>query len=223
MKGPAERPYVIISSTMTVDGKIASKDGYSKFSCPKDLERRDALRAEVDAVMVGANTVIKDDPHLTVKRAKGKNPMRVVVDGKLRSPSSALVFTDGRAPTVLATTELARPNKVKKLRGMGVNVLVLGKKLVNLGSLLRELKFRGVNRLMVEGGGTLNWYMLSQGLVDEIRVTVAPYVVGGTNAITIVEGLGFKDASDMVKLKLVDSSVCDCEREVQLRYLVVKP
>jgi 2,5-diamino-6-(ribosylamino)-4(3H)-pyrimidinone 5'-phosphate reductase len=211
-----EKPYVIICSAMSLDGKIASKTGYSKLSCPHDLRQLYQLRAEVDAVMVGANTVIKDDPKLTAKLVEHKNPLRIIVDGRCRSPLNSLVFTDGKAPTLLATTRKAPPKKLDQLKRRGVEVLVLGDKLVDLRELMKQLSHRGVKRLLVEGGGTLNWFMLSQGLVDELRVTVTPYLVGGVEAVTLVEGEGLEEK--FMKLKLVSVDVCKCGNEVLLRY-----
>jgi len=215
-----DRPYVIISSAMSVDGKLSSRADYSKLSCPQDLVRRDRLRSEVDAVMVGANTVIKDNPHLTVKRVAGRNPLRVILDGKLRSPPSSLVFTDKKTPTLLATTKQAPAQSIKRLQELGVEVLILGDASVDLRHLMRELGSRGVRRLMVEGGGTTNWNMVKKGLVDEVRVTISPYLFGGAGAVTLLEGTGFKDEKDIVKLHLEDRSLCECGNEVQLRYRV---
>ncbi|MEM3326316.1 MAG: dihydrofolate reductase family protein, partial [Thermoproteus sp.] len=98
------RPYVYLAAAITIDGRIASKTGFSRLSCPIDLKRLHALRAKVDAVLVGARTVLVDNPRLTVRYVEGRNPIRVVVDGSLSLPPDLRVF-DKSAPTIVLTTE----------------------------------------------------------------------------------------------------------------------
>lgn len=196
------RPYVILNAAMTLDGKIATAAGDSKISCEEDLDRIHRLRASVDAVMVGVGTVLADDPFLTVRRVKGRNPLRVVVDNLAKTPPHAKVL-DGSARTIIAVTSRAPKQNVKSLRAKGAQVIAIGRKEVNLRRLLERLHALGVRRLLLEGGATLNWGMLKRGLVDEVRIAVAPKIVGGSEARTLVGGSGFARISESIGLEMV--------------------
>lgn len=186
---------------MTLDGKIATAGGDSRISCREDLDRVHMLRAEADAVMVGVGTILADDPHLTVRRVHGKNPIRVVVDGEAKTPPEAKVM-DGSAKTIVAVSKMAKKEKLEKLRAAGAEIMVGGEKEVDLRKLLEELRSRGVRKLLLEGGSKLNWEMLRRGLVDEVQVAVAPCIVGGEKAKSLVGGEGFARVGAGVKLKL---------------------
>jgi 2,5-diamino-6-(ribosylamino)-4(3H)-pyrimidinone 5'-phosphate reductase len=196
------RPYVILNAAMSLDGKIATVTGDSKISCEEDLDRIHLLRASVDAVMVGLGTVLADNPSLTVRRASGENPLRVVVDSLGKTPPDAKVL-DASARTIIAVTTKAPKRNVKGLLRRGVQVVAVGKEEVDLKKLLEKLHGLGVQRLLLEGGSTLNWGMLSRGLVDEVKVAVAPYLLGGAEARTLVGGRGFSKVSKSISLKLV--------------------
>jgi len=217
-----ERPYVIIFSTTTIDGRIASPTGYSKLSCPYDLKRLHSLRAKVDAVMVGANTVIKDNPRLTVRLVKGRNPIRVIVDGNLRTPINAEVYNVSEAKTILITSTKAEKEKVQVLKKKGVIAIVLkdmGGGRVNLAEALNSLYKLGIRRILVEGGGRLNWSLIRENLVNEIRITIAPYIFG--NGISMFQGEGFKDTKESPKLKLVNVFKCECGNEIHVIFKVM--
>ena len=196
-------PYVILNAAMTLDGKIATVAGDSKISCERDLNRVHGLRASVDAVMVGVGTVLADDPLLTVRRVRGKNPARVIVDGEARTPTDARVLDDS-AKTIIAVSKRAPKRKLEELCATGAEVIVVGDRGVNLRGLLERLHQLGVRKLLLEGGSTLNWGMLKRGLVDELRVAVAPRIVGGSKAKPLVGGAGFAEVRDGVKLKLLN-------------------
>jgi 2,5-diamino-6-(ribosylamino)-4(3H)-pyrimidinone 5'-phosphate reductase len=204
---------VIINGAMTVDGKIATSNGDSKISSKEDLVRVHKLRASVDAIVVGISTILADDPRLTVRLVKGKNPARVIVDSRGRIPlDSQIMYTASKVKTIVAVTEQAPEEKIMKLRDMGAQVLVIseGKKGqsaavphgVNLKMLFRKLKKMGLKTILVEGGGELNWSLLRLGLVDELRVTIAPKIAGGRLATTLVEGDGFDEIAQGVRLQL---------------------
>ncbi len=217
------RPYVIIYATMTVDGKIASKTGYSKLSCIYDLKRLHSVRASSDAVLVGANTVIKDDPLLTVRYVEGKNPLRVVIDGRLRSPIGAKIYnTLTEAPTIVYTSVKADVRKIDLLKMKGVDVAVLDKYPISLKLVLKDLYKKGVRRLLVEGGGETIWFFVKEKLFDELRITISPFIFGGHESTSIVGGEGFKDLNDAIHLKLVEKYLCECGREIHLRYFLEK-
>lgn len=196
-----KRPYVILNSAMTLDGKISSKSGDSKISGDEDLDRLHRLRSEVDAVMVGIGTVLADDPDLTVRRVKGDNPLRVVVDSVGRIPSDSKILDDS-APSVIAVSERAAEKDRERLKSAGSRVIVAGDEMVDLKAILEALHDQNVNKLLLEGGSTLNWSMLSQGLVDEARIAIRPSIVGGEDAKSLAGGAGFERISDGVELSL---------------------
>ncbi|ENN96342.1 5-amino-6-(5-phosphoribosylamino)uracil reductase [Methanocaldococcus villosus KIN24-T80] len=196
------KPYVISNVGMSLDGKLATVTGDSRISCEEDLIRVHKIRAKVDAIMVGIGTVLKDDPRLTVHKIKAdKNPIRIVVDSKLRIPLNARVLNN-EAKTIIATTEKADKEKMKLLKERGVEVIVCGRDKVDLKELMKILYNKGIRSILLEGGGTLNWGMFKEGLVDEVSVYIAPMIFGGKDAVSYVDGEGFKTVEEAVKLKL---------------------
>lgn len=205
--------------TSSVDGKIVSRTGDSRLSCPYDLRRLHVLRASLDAVMVGAGTVIADDPSLTVRYVSGRNPVRVVVDGLLRSPIGARLFNDGESRTVVITSRAADLGKVEELRKRGVDVLIVGDgPRLSGAEILSALSKIGVRSVLVEGGGNLIWSLVREGLVDEFRVTISPFIIGGESAKTAVEGEGFGGREEWLGLTLVNYFLCECGEEIHLIY-----
>ncbi len=201
-----KQPYVILNSAMTLDGKIATKTGSSEISGKEDLLRVHELRRDVDAIMVGINTVIIDDPRLTVHKIRAKkhdNPIRVVVDSKARTPISSRILNSD-APTIIITTENANSARIKELNGLA-EVLICGKNSVDLDDLMTKLASKGVKTIMLEGGSTLNYSMLMGGFVSEVRVCIAPMIVGGKEAKTLADGVGVDYMKDSIKLKLKKS------------------
>ncbi|MCS6768426.1 MAG: 2,5-diamino-6-(ribosylamino)-4(3H)-pyrimidinone 5'-phosphate reductase [Candidatus Nitrosocaldus sp.] len=216
-----DRPYVIINAAMSVDGKISSISNDSRLSSQHDLARVHRLRSMVDAVMVGINTVLIDDPMLNVRYAVGSNPTRVVVDSHARiGLTSRIVSTCRSIPTIVAVSEQADHVRVERLRGMGVSVVIAGRDRVDLRMLLHRLSMMGIRRVLVEGGGELNWSLLKEALVDELIVTVVPIVLGGRAAKTLVEGEGFSGVDDARRLSLVGMERVDGTDEVVLHYRV---
>ncbi len=214
------RPYVILNAAMTLDGKIATKTGNSEISGEEDLIRVHKLRKEVDAIMVGINTILADDSRLTVHKIDAKvkdNPIRIVVDSKARIPLDARVLNE-EAPTIIAIAENAPPGRVEAL-GEKTELVVCGKDQVDLHILMKELAKMGIKTLMLEGGSTLNYSMLKDGFVDEVRICIAPMIVGGVDAKTLVDGEGFDFMSDAVKLELKKSYKLG--RDLILEYVVV--
>lgn len=222
MKLSVKKPYVIVYSTITIDGRLASRSRYSQLSCPNDLKRLHALRAECDGIMVGANTVIIDDPSLRVKfYPEARNPTRIIVDGRLRTPTTARVYTLKTARTIVLTSSLAPQEKVALLKNLGVEVVVFeGGPTISMREALERLYEMGLESIMVEGGGELLWSLFKDGVVDELRVTVSPYIFGGRDAVSLVMGEGFYTTEDAVKLKLIGMTMCECGSEVHLKYKV---
>ena len=201
-----KKPYVILNSAMTLDGKIATKTGSSEISGEEDLLRVHKLRKEVDAIMVGINTVINDDPRLTVHKITAKkqdNPLRIIVDSKARTPISSRALNSD-ANTLIAVTGTANSAKVEELKEKA-EVLICGRSSVDLDALMIELSSKGIKTIMLEGGSTLNYSMLIGGLVSEVRVCIAPMIAGGKEAKTLADGTGVDFMKDSVKLKLKKS------------------
>ncbi|MGB8215682.1 MAG: 2,5-diamino-6-(ribosylamino)-4(3H)-pyrimidinone 5'-phosphate reductase [Candidatus Methanoperedens sp.] len=208
---PAERPFVFINAAMSADGKIATTlRKQTRISGSLDFDRMDELRASSDAVMVGIGTVLSDNPSLTVKSkerrekrreyGKDENPVRIVVDSQARTPIDADIFKKGLGKKIIAVAEAAPKEKVKQL-SEHAEILLCGEKSVDLEKLLCELKARGISRLMVEGGATLNWGLVSAGLVDEIYTFIGNIIIGGKTAPTLVDGEGFM--SGFCRLSLI--------------------
>jgi len=212
------RPYVYLAAATTLDGRIASATGYSRLSCPIDLRRLHELRARVDAVIVGANTAIVDNPKLTVRYVEGRNPMRVLIDGVLKVPTNLRMF-DNSAPTLVFTTAKAPAEKMAELRARGVEVYVADGEKVDPAWVLSTLYQRGVRKVLLEGGGRTNWEFLHKCLVDEVVLTITPYVFG--RGVSLVEGEGYPTKEDMpYSLVLQSVKLCECGQEVVLTYRV---
>ncbi len=215
-----KKPYVILNAGMTLDGKIATKSGDTKISCYEDLIRVHILRSKVDAVMVGINTVLKDDPRLTVHKIKSKRqPIRIVIDSRARTPLNSRVLNK-ESKTIIAVSKRADENRIKKLMEKGAEVIICGEDKVDLVKLMEILYDKGIRKILLEGGGTLNWSMLKNGLVDEVIVAIAPVIVGGRDAITLVEGEGFDFVDEGIKLRLKRYYLLG--EDIILEYEVVK-
>lgn len=198
------RPRVILSSAMSIDGKIATRTGRSRLSSDKDLVRVHGLRGKVDAILVGRKTVAVDNPSLTTRRTKGPNPIRIILDPSASiSVNSKIVKTSRKVPTTLVVSQKARARRILLLSRKGLQVIRCGRTRIDLGRLLDILAGQGIKKILVEGGGITNWYFFEEGLVDEIIVTIAPYVIGGRESVSLVEGLGFGNISYSFRLKQI--------------------
>ena len=198
---------ITVNAAMTVDGKIATSLGDSAISSKEDLLRVHELRASVDGIVVGISTVLADDPRLTVrlaaKQVKRKYPVRIIIDSTGKIPlDSRILRTASKIRTIVAVTELAHTDTISKIKKMGAMVIVSGRQRVNLKKVLSIVKKMGIKRVLVEGGGEINWSLFSLGLVNELIVTIAPKIVGGRKATTLVEGGGYPSVSNGIKLQL---------------------
>ena len=200
----ADRPYVVLKYAQTLDGRIATGTGDSKWiSGEEERALSHALRAACDAVMVGVGTVLRDDCRLNVRMVPGASPLRVVLDSTLRTPSTALLFDD-EAPTIFLTTEDAAEDDRKRVRdlGAGVRVLPSGPGGVDVRAALAQLRSEGVRSVLVEGGAQVITSLLGSGLVDRIVVGTAPRIIGaGTEAVgdlgvaLVTEGIALSNRS----------------------------
>lgn len=217
------KPYTILNAAMTLDGKIATETGSSEISNQKDLIRVHKLRKELDAIMVGIGTVLADDPRLTVHKIstdKKDNPLRIVIDSKAKTPLNYRILNKD-AKTLIAVNENADKEKINQLKK---HAEVLETKSednrVNLKEVFQYLNEIGIETLMVEGGSTLNFTLLEEGLIDEIRICIAPMIAGGVKAKTLVDGKGIPYMKDAIKLEFKDSYFI--EEDLILEYLVKK-
>lgn len=182
-------PFVTLKYAQTLDGRIATAAGHSRWiSSPPSRQFAHKLRAAHDAILVGASTVMQDDPELTVRLVKGQNPLRIVCDSTLQVSAEAKIFThQNAAKTIIATTARADAQKRALFRNRGIEVLQIAKDAqgrVDLQKLLRELGRRKIASLLVEGGSAIITAFLKQALTDRIIVVIAPKIIGtGRDAI----------------------------------------
>ena len=201
---------VIINSAMSIDGKISTYSGDSKISSDIDLLRMHKLRSKVDAIIIGIKTAIRDNPMLTVRLPDSQNyyPTRIVIDSLCKIPiTSQLVKTAKMYDTIIAVTNHASVRKIRKLESLGVQIINTGKSYkVDLKKLFQILKQRGMKKILIEGGGEINWSCISHNLVNELIITISPIIIGGKNTKTIVEGRGYSKISMCKKFQLVKVS-----------------
>ena len=197
------RPYVILSAAITLDGKIAKGRTKIKLSSKNDKIRVHKLRAKVDGILIGKNTLDTDNPMLNVRYVTGKNPVRILLDsrGTIKS-SSKIIQSCSKISTIIATTQLISKKNLSRLEKFPLEINKCGKSSVDVVKLLKILQKKGMKKILLEGGGTLNWSFLKRGLVDELIITITPYILGGSDSVTLVEGSGFKNLFSMNKLKL---------------------
>ena len=195
--------HVILSAAVSLDGKIATHTGDSNLSSREDFIRLHKLRSKVDAILIGKNTVKQDDPLLTVRLSKGKNPIRIVLDsnGEISS-NSKILQTSNKIPTIIAVSKNINQHNLKKIKKFPVEVVFTGKVKVNIKSLILKLQQKGIKTILVEGGGKINWEFIKNSLFDEIIITISPYLIGGTNAVSFIEGKGFAKIKKSPKLQL---------------------
>jgi len=208
------RPFVFINVAMTADGKIDTFERKgSAISSPRDKERVDQLRASADAIMVGGKTLLDEDPGLTVKsevlhakrvaRGLSPNPVKVGIVTQAKIKADSHFLNTGSADIVIFTTRRTSKKYLSLLTARHVDVYVDDAEKVNLYNALATLKELGINRLMVEGGATLNFELIRFGLVDEVIAYVAPMVFGGESAPTLAAGSGLK-RSEAILLELIE-------------------
>jgi 2,5-diamino-6-(ribosylamino)-4(3H)-pyrimidinone 5'-phosphate reductase len=209
------RPFVRLNVAATADGKIDTFERRgASISSARDKERVDKLRADSDAVMVGGRTLHGEDPKLTVKsealraerQAQGlsPNPTKVAIASRLELRPDCNFLTAGPARIMLFTTSQTTPAQLDLLRSSGAETYVMDGERVDPGDALHILKDHGIQRLMVEGGGTLNFALLNLRLVDELTLYVAPMIFGGESAPTLAGGPGLS-RNLAIPLKLISS------------------
>lgn len=200
-----KKPFVVLKAAMTLDGKIATATGQSKWITNETSRAYGyKLRDIYDGIMVGINTVIEDNPMLTARVDGGKNPIRIVVDSSLRIDINANVVQDKSAKTIVATTDKADKDKILKLQAQDVDVIVVDKDendKVDIEKLLDILGQQNICSILVEGGATLSGSFVAKKLVDKVYFFIAPKIVGGKEAKTSVAGTGILNLQEALALK----------------------
>ena len=211
------RPDVIFSAAITLDGKLATRTGDSKLSSKADKNRVHRLRSKVDAILIGKNTAKLDDPVLSAHNAKKKNPIRIILDSNATiKNNSRILRTSSKIPTIIVVGERASKKNLQRLEKLPVQIIICGKDRINIKKLLISLRKQGIKKILVEGGGATNWAFVKEDLIDEAMITITPYLVGGINATTLVDGDGFSTITKSIKLKL--KNVVKMKNEVVLHY-----
>ena len=200
-----KKPFVVLKAAMTLDGKIATAIGQSKWITNETSRAYGyKLRDIYDGIMVGINTVIEDNPMLTARVDGGKNPIRIVVDSSLKIDINANVIQDKSAKTIIATTDKADKDKILKLQAQDVDVIVVDKDendKVDIEKLLDILGQKNICSILVEGGATLSGSFVAKKLVDKVYFFIAPKIVGGKEAKTPVAGTGILNLQEALTLK----------------------
>jgi diaminohydroxyphosphoribosylaminopyrimidine deaminase / 5-amino-6-(5-phosphoribosylamino)uracil reductase len=196
------RPMGILKLAATLDGRIAAASGDSQWiSSEESRALVHRWRREADAVMAGAGTVITDNPRFTCRSEGGRDPVRVVIDGRLKAPPDATVFRqESSAPTILATTVANRARAQKRYRGTNIEILGVeaeGGKIL-LDALMHEFGSRGWNRVLIEGGAHLAGAALAAGIVDRVAMFLAPRILG--SGLSAIEGLNAATIKDSLQL-----------------------
>jgi riboflavin-specific deaminase-like protein len=202
-----KKPYITLKFAQTLDGKIAAGDGSSRWiSGPQSRKFTHKLRADSDAVLVGARTILADDPSLTVRLVKGRNPARVIIDGRLRTPLGARVVTDkNTARTIIVTAPSSSRAKRKRLKELGVEVIVLPASKggnIDLRKIIRILYKKGIKKILIEGGSRVITSFLKAGLADRIVTVLSPKILG--TGIESVGDMGIRNIKGALKVRLKD-------------------
>ena len=212
--------HIILSAAISIDGKISTRSNDSKLSSQEDSTRLHKLRSKVDAILIGKNTMLQDDPLLTVRHTKGKNPTRIILDSKgTISKNSKIIRTSDKIPTIIAVSKKISKVNLSKLKKLPVEVIISGENSVNLKSLMKKLSTKKIQTLLVEGGGTVNWEFIKNNIFDELIITLSPYLIGGNNATSLVEGNGFAKIINSPNLKL--KSVKRLKNHLVINYIKV--
>lgn len=203
-------PFCILKSAMTLDGKIATKTGDSKWVTNEESRKYvHQLRHKVSAIMVGIGTVLQDNPCLTTRLEdiQGKDSIRIILDTQGRIPLEANILNvKSSVRTIIATTTLAPVEKRNNLKELGADVLITPVKQdkVDLNSLMKTLGEKGVDSVLIEGGSEINFSAIEAGIVDKVNMFIAPKIIGGNTAKTPVGGAGFEFMKDAIKLNSIN-------------------
>ncbi|MCM3389230.1 bifunctional diaminohydroxyphosphoribosylaminopyrimidine deaminase/5-amino-6-(5-phosphoribosylamino)uracil reductase RibD [Ureibacillus chungkukjangi] len=202
----ANRPFVISKFAMTMDGKIATHNGHSKWITSEEARLQvHKLRHEMDGILVGVGTVLADNPSLTTRlpHREGENPIRIILDSELKTPLNANVVNTAVAQTIIVTSDEVDEAKVNRLTEKGVQILTVSKteQGLNLEEMLDELYEIGITDILVEGGAEINGSFLRAGLINKVLVFMAPKLIGGRNSKTPFAGMDIDSIEDGLQLE----------------------
>ncbi|WLD91886.1 bifunctional diaminohydroxyphosphoribosylaminopyrimidine deaminase/5-amino-6-(5-phosphoribosylamino)uracil reductase RibD [Alkalihalobacillus sp. AL-G] len=197
-------PYVTLKFASSLDGKIATETGHSKWITGKEARQDTHLyRHKHDAILVGVKTVFADDPSLTTRLPQGgKNPIRIVLDSNLRIPLESKLLTDNAAETWVVTGALADKNAIQAIENKGARIIQLGEEKINIKKVLRYLADEKITSLFVEGGATVHGSFLQESCVQQVISYIAPMLIGGKQAPSSIGGSGVKLVDDAFKLEI---------------------
>jgi len=222
----SKKPFCIMKTAMTIDGKIATSIGDSKWiSNEKSRAYVHELRQMVSGIMVGIGTVLADDPELTTRREGviSLNPIRIIIDSRARIPLEAKVLKcNEKAKTIIVTTEFADKTKIEAIKQKGAEVIVTESKnnWVDLKYLMTVLGDMGIDSILLEGGSTLNYSAIVAGIVDKVITFISPKIFGGTSGKTPVGGKGIEHVKDSIKL--LDTEVTRFDEDIMIEGYVEK-
>ena len=198
--------------------KLATKSGDSNLSSRKDLIRLHKLRSNVDAILVGKKTVSRDNPLLTVRYTKGKNPTRIILDSKgTISNNSKVIQTCNVIPTIIVVSKNITKSNLERLEKLPVEIIIAGETYVSLKLLLKKLYAKKIKKILVEGGGTVHWEFVKNNLFDEMILTVCPFLIGGKESTPFINGTGFSKITESPSLCL--KSARRLENHLVLHYI----
>ena len=202
-----KQPFVVLKTAMSLDGKIATRTGASKWISGEESRKRvHQERGYLSGIMVGINTVLRDDPKLTARIPGSKNPVRIVVDSQLRIPLDAnVVQQQTEAPTIILTTNKADSEKRSLLTEKGITILTISERngQVDLQDGMTKLGTRNIDSILLEGGSELNYSALEAGIVDKVQMYIAPKIIGGSTSFTPVGGKGIEQLSEAFPVKRI--------------------
>lgn len=195
-------PFVILKIAMTLDGKIATPTGQSKWiTSEKSRKLVHLMRSRVDALLSAYGTVLKDNPMFTSRIKGGKNPLRVIIDPEIRIPLSYHVYNPPPNTIVVVHERKLNDDKIKILKDRGIEIIAFSSEKVDLQWLMKELGKREITSLMIEGGSSLNSYALWSGIVDKLMIFIAPKIIGGAKSYPSVGGQNYKNLDEAFAVK----------------------
>ena len=211
------KPKITLSAAITLDGKLSQKNKKIVLSSKSDKIRVHKLISKFDAILIGKNTVEQDNPLLTVRHVRGKNPIRIILDsqGTIKN-TSKIIKTAKNIPTIIVISQLVSKRNFNRLKKLPLDVIICGKTQVNITKLVHILFKKGIKKILLEGGGTVNLSFLKNNLIDEIIITVTPLILGSQNSVNLFEGNLLKSItkSPILKLKKVQKN----KNEIILHY-----
>jgi len=208
---------ILLSAAITLDGKIGQKNQKIVLSSKSDKIRVHNLRSKFDAILVGKNTIEQDNPLLTVRHVKGKNPIRIILDsrGTIKN-TSKIIKTAKNVPTIIVTSQLISKKNFSRLNELPLDVIVCGKNQVDIKKLVPILCKNGIRKILLEGGGTLNLSFLKNNLINEMIITITPFVLASKNSVNLFEGILKPNKNFCFKLKKIQKNT----NEVVLNYKI---